>query len=385
MRASVIDPAAVGVDSALVRIAAELRFLVWVTPDNWRAERQRCTEGGHAPRFTYAPVSIDVAATTEELTALPVEEVTDHRLQRLLDDKRRELTLLTEMLGCRDTPRFRELSIEASGVPSKGLVATATDLLERVARRPPAEEHVDGEAFARRARAELDRYRQVLPDLVADVVVDPASSGLMVAGADVLVAPDEQIPAERVEALIAHEVGIHVLTYVNGQRQPLGVLADGLAGYEATQEGLGVLAEYLAGGLTANRLRELAVRVVAVDRMLDDRSFLEVYDEIVGYGFDSEAAFVVAMRVFRSGGLVKDAGYLEGFIDVVDHLRRGGSLDTLWLGKFALGDLAVVEELLADGVLRPAALRPFHAHGPSAQRRLAALAEQGLRAAWGRA
>ncbi len=40
-------------------------------------------------------------------------------------------------------------------------------------------------------------------------------------------------------------------------------MAIGLAGYEETQEGLAVLAEFLVGGLSPHRLRQLAVRVVA--------------------------------------------------------------------------------------------------------------------------
>jgi hypothetical protein len=48
-----------------------------------------------------------------------------------------------------------------------------------------------------------------------------------------------------------HEVGTHVLTHHNGLAQPLTQLASGLAGYEELQEGIAVLAEYLAGGLSA--------------------------------------------------------------------------------------------------------------------------------------
>ena len=52
-------------------------------------------------------------------------------------------------------------------------------------------------------------------------------------------------------ALLQHEIGTHVVTHVNGSRQPLRLLGAGLAGYDETQEGLAVFAEYLVGGLTA--------------------------------------------------------------------------------------------------------------------------------------
>jgi hypothetical protein len=40
--------------------------------------------------------------------------------------------------------------------------------------------------------------------------------------------------------------------------------------------------------------------------------------------------------VFRSGGLTKDAVYLRGLRELVDHLSRGADLDVLWLGKMPL-------------------------------------------------
>ena len=46
-------------------------------------------------------------------------------------------------------------------------------------------------------------------------------------------------------ALLHHEVGTHLVTHVNGTHQPIKVLGVGLAGYDETQEGLAVLAEYL--------------------------------------------------------------------------------------------------------------------------------------------
>ena len=140
----------------------------------------------------------------------------------------------------------------------------------------------------------------------------------MVSNGDVLIAPTARISAARAEALLQHEIGTHVVTYVNGAHQPLRVLASGLAGTEETQEGLAVFAEYLVGGLTANRLRQLAARVVAVHQMLDGAEFAEVHAGLVDVGVPKEQSFTITMRVFRSGGLTKDAVYLRG----LHELRR---------------------------------------------------------------
>lgn len=70
----------------------------------------------------------------------------------------------------------------------------------------------------------------------------------MVSRGGLLIHRNTRLPASRVEALLQHEVGTHLLRYNNGRAQPFRQLYSGLAGYEALQEGHGVLAEYLSGG-----------------------------------------------------------------------------------------------------------------------------------------
>ena len=129
------------------------------------------------------------------------------------------------------------------------------------------------------------------------------------------------------------------------------MLGAGLAGYDETQEGLAVLAEHLAGGLTARRLRQLAARVVAVDQMCAGGTFPTVHRNLVDSGVAVREAFTITMRVFRSGGLTKDAVYLRGLRDVVAYVGTGGDLDVLWLGKMALSDVPHIVELRDRGVL----------------------------------
>jgi uncharacterized protein (TIGR02421 family) len=197
----------------------------------------------------------------------------------------------------------------------------------------------------------------------------------MVSNGDLLVAPTARVAAARVDALVHHEVGTHVVTYVNGANQPLRVLADGLAGADETQEGLAVLAEHLVGGLTAARLRQLAARVVAVHDMVGGAPFPDVHAGLVASGVPRNQAFTITMRVFRSGGLTKDAVYLRGLRELVHHLGAGGDLDTLWLGKMPLAAVPLVADLHRRGALVDPVLRPRFLAGPAAQARLAALRE----------
>jgi uncharacterized protein (TIGR02421 family) len=207
---------------------------------------------------------------------------------------------------------------------------------------------------------------------------DDIPAGLMVSGSCLMIARSTLTARARVEALLHHEVGVHLLTWFAGDAQGLRLFRSGLAGYEGTQEGLAVFAEYLAGGLTPARLRLVAGRVVGCAAMLDGADFPETFQLLVReHGFPPGVAFNIAVRLYRSGGLTKDAIYLRGLRDILAHVAAGRSLTPFWAGKFAIGHFPVVEELSARGLLKPPPIAPAFLDCPGAGRRAAA-ARSGL-------
>jgi uncharacterized protein (TIGR02421 family) len=182
---------------------------------------------------------------------------------------------------------------------------------------------------------------------------------VLVTDGQLLVGSQVTVAAGRLEALVHHEVGTHVVTAANGRAQQLRLLGAGLPGFEETQEAVAVLAELIAGGLTTGRLATLAARVVAVHRMVQGAPFAEVVAELREHrGLGARRAFTVAMRVFRGGGLTKDAIYLRGFQRLLGYLADGGSIDQLLVGKLALEQVPMVEELRWRQIVRPPVLRP---------------------------
>ena len=77
------------------------------------------------------------------------------------------------------------------------------------------------------------------------------------------------------------------------------------------------------------------------------------------------------MRVYRSGGMTKDAIYLRGLVELLEHLGTDGSLDQLWLGKFSLRDLPLIGDLEDRGLLRPPRVLPRYLHDPATDANLA--------------
>jgi uncharacterized protein (TIGR02421 family) len=366
-----LSAADLAIDRELADIALGYRFLLDVTPLNLVGTRHRFLDRGTPPEFRYRPLEDDVDVIASRLAKVDIHAVEDATLSHVLLAKHREVGLQIEMLRCRGSTDFLPLSIELYGAVSPILLAAAEQLLDEI-RVPPNDEgpSVDAATFARLADAEVDRYRQALPQLEVKIEVRDDGTGIMVTNGDLLIASSATVPASRVNALLQHEVGTHVVTFVNGTHQPLHLLAAGLAGYEETQEGLAILAEHLVGGLSAARLRQVAARTVAVHQMVEGASFADVHRALSGYGMRRVSAFTIAARVFRSGGLTKDAIYLRGLIDLMSHLRAGGNLDVLWLGKMGLADAPLVEQLMTRGLLHEPVLRPRYIDDPAAQARL---------------
>jgi uncharacterized protein (TIGR02421 family) len=173
-----------------------------------------------------------------------------------------------------------------------------------------------------------------------------------------------------VEPLIHHEIGTHLLTYFNGRCQPFRQLSTGLAGYEELQEGLAVLAEYLSGGLTRNRIRTLAARVLAVRFMTEGVPFPLAFSRLHSdYGVPPRQAFVTTLRAYRAGGLTKDVIYLRGFRELHAHLASGHDIEPLYVGKVGLNHFPYLQEMRRRGIVDAPSLLPrFWDHEPSRKR-----------------
>ena len=224
------------------------------------------------------------------------------------------------------------------------------------------------------ASAELDFYRKQYPELSANIDVRDDVVGLMVSHGNLLIGKDAKIPTRRAEALLQHEVGTHIVTYFNGRAQPFQQLYLGLADYDELQEGLAVLAEFLVNGLSRPRLRLLAVRVIAARCLIDGATFIETFRVLTDtYGFQRRLAFTITSRIYRGGGLIKDAIYLRGLVVVLNYLHAGGTLDPLFVGKIAAQHIPLIEELRLRQVLHEVPLRPRYMDWPGIEDKLAML------------
>lgn len=363
-------------DQQLATICNDFDFLLQITPVNndkaWSIFRNSRYE--KTPQFEYRPLSLDPAMAKRRLFQIPIERIEDPTLAQLFREQQLELDRKFTMLIDRKTPRFLYGSLQLYGTVSDPLMKLAEDLLEQISPRSRDESQsklVDAEFFATRAVEELARFRNTLPENCCQVYLRDDISGLMVSHGNLLIGKRTKIPQERISALIAHEVGTHVLTYLNGKSQRLQQLYIGLPGYDELQEGLAVLSEYMVGGLTGSRMRLLAARVVAARHLVNGASFIEVFQELNKvYGFERRSAFNITSRTFRSGGITKDAVYLRGLVELLKYLKNGGELEPLFVGKISADHVPIIKELQWRKILHPAPLRPSYMDDPKTIKKL---------------
>ena len=388
------ERAALESDWRLAEASEHLRFLLHVTPTNTEDAWRRFAASGYAvaPELEYRPLPCKLDRVEECLERAPVDEVRDPTVAGILLEKRGELGDKLMMLRDRGTERFLAASLRVYGGVEEELVELAKRLLYRLpaeAGSEPVQGRLDAAAFAARAERELAHYRRLHPEFAAHVQVSrDVPPSLMVSGDRLLIGAGTHIPKRRAKALIHHEIGTHLVTRFNGSLQPLHLLGCGLAGYDVLQEGLAVVAEYLVGGLNRGRFRILAGRVLAVRCLTVGATFQEAFHELEDrFGFGSRSAFTIVTRVYRAGGLTKDAVYLRGLVELLGYLAgkapaEGSGPDEpaeldrvgpLLVGKIALRHVPAVRELLERGLLRPPALIPRYLETEEARERLAFL------------
>lgn len=359
-----IDEITLEADKQLALINEGMSFLLRTTPVNSNEEWVKFKQNNFkiTPSFTYRLITLDPEQEKRKLYNIPIEQVDDPTIAFILRGKRMEIEKQLTMLEERGTINFRYVGESLYGVITKDVLSKARKILKTF---PKREKFTNSSCFncyefASQAQKELDYYSSKFPDLELSLEIRNDVAGIMVSKTKLLISEQLSIDASRCDALIHHEVGTHILTYCNGKQQPLRQMFEGFEGYDQLQEGLAVIAEYLVGGLTVNRLRLLAGRVIAVNSMVNGSSFLETFNLLrKEHSFSERKAYYSTMRVYRGGGLSKDAVYLAGVIDLMAYLKKGGSLDTLYTGKFNVNHIGLVQELLYRSVLKHPELPRF--------------------------
>ena len=159
--------------------------------------------------------------------------------------------------------------------------------------------------FAAWLQAEVDEFFS--PGTVA-IKLDPELSARAVAGSRrIRVRASAVFSALDKQQLLHHEAFVHSATMLNGKRQTnLRALALAAPRTTRTQEGIAVLAELITNAIDIERLRRVALRVLAVQQALDGADFIDLFKFFLDAGQTEEESVRSAQRVFRGGAVEGD-------------------------------------------------------------------------------
>jgi len=210
------------VDKKLAQIIEGFDFLLSVTPINvehvWsRFKRARFEI---EPKFIYRSLPINPAMLKYNLYKIPIERIDDPALEALFIAQRMELDRKLTMLSDRGTRRFLYGSLQLYGRVDDGLRETAISIMKHVPakERPTRKEHQLGAVeFANRAREEIRCYANQTDKFTGQVKIRDDIVGMLVSNGNLLIGSQIKVADDRVKSLLAHEIGTHMVTYVNGK------------------------------------------------------------------------------------------------------------------------------------------------------------------------
>ncbi|MCH7410585.1 DUF1704 domain-containing protein [Belliella sp. DSM 111904] len=369
-----IDDQALTIEKQLLEIEDQYQFLLLISPIN-ALEANRLylnSERKTAPKFIYRILPIDPDQLKEELFKVPIRSIDDPIIKELLLEKREELEKQITMLKERGSRHFMHSSIRLYDAVDASLYYQAIQLLESFDKEADNEEDwVDAESFRKAALEEIKRYQNLSPSFCPEVLIKDDIIGLLVSKGNLYIGKSLKIPKKQLEALIHHEIGTHSLTYFNGTQQPLKQLSSGLAAYDELQEGLAVFAEYLCGGLTVNRLKVLAGRVIAAHCLTEGMNFQATFNTLINkHDFDAVTAFDITARIHQAGGFTKDIIYLRGLIKLLNYIAKGNDIELLFIGKIAFEHTSLIKDLKIREIIKPPTLLPRYLKIPSCIQRL---------------
>ena len=329
------------IDKYIDNLVKKIELLSYVNPINIEEEKQKFFSSKYLtdPTFVYPKRDFDKFKLHREFFTQPIELIEDERIKNLYEEI---IYTYSGLIQCIETigedKKFYYNSLHSFGTPTEQDVENAKFILHF------EDEEASSEMFQPKYSPEQaeEIFREYSNQY--DFTYSIKHSSTMGAIAMVLnnikslvINSNHTFSDNEMAVLNNHEIGVHMVTTMNGLLHPLKIFSHGFPNYEETQEGLAVFSEYMSGNLTVKRLRELAYRVLAVDSLAKGYTFSKTFNLLHNtYGLNKEDSFYITTRAHRGGGFTKDYLYLTGLKKIYIYYKEGKDLGLLLTGKVSL-------------------------------------------------
>ncbi|PQJ78287.1 flavohemoglobin expression-modulating QEGLA motif protein [Polaribacter porphyrae] len=329
------------IDQKIDTLVKKIEMLNYVNPNNIETEKAKFFNSKYLtdPQFTYPKRDFDKFSLHKEFFALKIDDIEDERLRDFYEDI---IYFYSGLIQCIETigkgKRFYYNSLRSFGTPTENDVENAKFILhfdsedENSPLFQPKYSAIESHQFFREYSKNYD-FNYAIKNSSAMGAIAMVSNT-----AQALVLNENHVFSQNeINILTNHEIGVHMVTTMNGMLHPLKIFSHGFPNNEETQEGLAVFSEYMSGNLTIKRLKELAYRVLAVDSLAKGYSFSRTFRMLHnGYDLDREQAFYITVRALRGGGFTKDYLYLTGLKKIYNYHLECKDLSLLLTGKVSL-------------------------------------------------
>lgn len=347
------------IDHKIDVLVKKIEMLNYVNPINIEEEKQKFYKSKYLqdPNFKYPKRDFDKFSLHKEFFALKIDEIEDERLRDFYEDI---IYFYSGLIQCIETigkgKRFYYNSLRSFGTPTEIDVENAKFILhfesedENEALFQPQFSATESHKFFRDYSKNYD-FTYDIKNSAAMGAIAMVSNSIQA----LVLNENHTFSQNEINILTNHEIGVHMVTTMNGMLHPLKVFSHGFPNNEETQEGLAVFSEYMSGNLTIKRLKELAYRVLAVDSLAKGYSFSRTFRLLHnGYDLDREQAFYIAVRAHRGGGFTKDYLYLTGLKKIYDYYINKKDLSLLLTGKVSLEFVDDIQYMIANKYANPA-------------------------------
>jgi uncharacterized protein (TIGR02421 family) len=329
------------IDTRIDELVKKIELLNYVNPINIESEKEKFFNSKYLtdPIFKYPERDFDKFKLHKEFFAQNINNIEDERLRDLYEEI---IYFYSGLIQCIETigtgKRFYYNSLHSFGTPTEQVVENAKFILhfdsedEDITIFQPKYTASQATHFFKEYSKKYQFTYQIKNSSTMGAIAMVSNSS------KALVLNDNHIFSDNeINVLTNHEIGVHMVTTMNGLLHPLKIFSHGLPNNEETQEGLAVYSEYMSGNLTVKRLKELAYRVLAVDSLAKGYSFSRTFRMLHNdYDLGREQAFYIAVRAHRGGGFTKDYLYLTGLKKIYDYNKKDKDLSLLLTGKVSL-------------------------------------------------
>jgi len=340
----------IALDSKLHELVSGIEILDAISPVNYKEQKESFFDSRFTqePNFVYKEKTLDAFSLKRSLFNLPIESLADDDLVTLYSAVINSYIDKIDQVVSIGSSDFIYDSFRYYGEPSEKDLRNAAFILHL-----PTEQKPDEALFS---ASEIETYLRefaIKHGYEHSVRLDDNMiANALVSGTTVKINTQARVKKIDMDALAHHELGVHLATTLNGRNQPLRIMSLGCPANTKTQEGLAILSEYMAGCLTLSRLRQLALRVMAVKSMISEKSFRNTFMLLKEeFNASNEQAFSITSRVYRGGGFTKDYVYLRGFHEMLNAYENSSCFNNLLCGKTAIEYLPIINSLVDKGYL----------------------------------